>query len=49
MKTITIVQGQSDFADWLAKDGYRVRVCTGPGVPHFGYWSRTLRGYPLWQ
>ena len=53
MKTITIVQRQSDYADdfanWLEKEGYRVRVCTGPGAPHFGCWSRTLKDCPLWQ
>jgi len=53
MKTVVVVQRLSDsadtFADWLAKAGYRVRVCTGPAPPRFHCWANDLKDCPLWQ
>lgn len=53
MKTVVVVQRLSDvadnFADWLNKAGYRVRVCTGPAPPYFRCWAHDRKDCPLWQ
>lgn len=52
MKTISVVQRLSEnadeFADWLTKAGYRVKVCTGPNAPRYACWSRDLKDCPYW-
>lgn len=52
MKTVSVVQRLSEnadeFADWLTKAGYRVRVCTGPNAPRYACWSRLLKDCPFW-
>ena len=52
MKTVLVVQRDSEFADefadWLTRAGYRVRVCTGPHAPAYGCWSMKFRDCPLW-
>src|SRR5262249_5702744 len=52
MKTVSVVQRLSDnadeFADWLTKAGYRVKVCTGPNAPKYACWSRDLKDCPYW-
>lgn len=53
MKTVLVVQRDSkyadDFAQWLEEAGYRVRVCTGPGEPHYQCWAGKFSDCPLWQ
>jgi len=52
-KTVVVVQRLSDFADdfadWLQRVGYRVRVCTGPSSPRYRCWAQTFDDCPLWQ
>ena len=52
-KTVVVVQRLSDFADdfadWLGRAGYRVRVCTGPSAPRYHCWAHTFADCPLWQ
>ena len=53
MKTVLVVQRDSkyadDFAQWLEGAGYRTRVCTGPGEPHYECWAEKFSDCPFWR
>jgi len=52
MKTVSVVQRLSenadDFAEWLTKAGYQVKVCTGPSSPTYSCWARLPTDCPYW-
>lgn len=53
MKTVVVVQRLTDVADdfagWLSKAGYQVRVCSGPFPPRYRCWASTRADCPLWE